>query len=275
MTNISIKLKHKIKVRKPVLDFDRDIPRFWFRDNPVITHGFNGFNLVIPEYERFFVRSVLRLKHCINDPELLEQINDFAAQEALHAKAHEDYFKWLEGKNYKFSRYLKWLKRYAAFSERMSTKKYNIAYTAAAEHFTATIGTLCLTESGLIDNMNPTMERFITWHSAEEIEHKAVAFDVMQAAGVGYFTRVFAYTIMMLDMFIWITIGTFMLVRQDKISLLKMFRYKRKFKKEVKGVNKRFRKLLFSYYRRDFHPNKSADLELAYEKLNKVGIDHE
>ena len=38
--------------------------------------------------------------------------------------------------------------------------------------------------------MDPETARFWRWHAAEELEHKAVAFDVLQEVGGGYLLRV-------------------------------------------------------------------------------------
>ena len=263
---------HPIPVRRPELDFSDSIPRFWFMNNPVVTHSFNAFNLLIPESEHYFVRSVKNFKHLIRDPALRQQIKGFTAQESLHAKAHEDYFEWMKRKGYRLDRYLKILRAYIKFSERMGTAKYNLAATAAAEHYTAAIGTLLLTEPKLVKDMDPTMKRFITWHSVEEIEHKAVAFDILKIADVSNFTRLLAYIIVSFDILLFTSIGILMLSRQDGISALQMYHYKRAFRKEVPGVSKRFRKMIFAYFRSDFHPNQTDNLAHAHHELEQTGI---
>jgi len=42
-----------IPIRQPAFDFNANIPRYWFGDNPVVTHNFNGYNLLFPEFERW------------------------------------------------------------------------------------------------------------------------------------------------------------------------------------------------------------------------------
>ncbi|MCA9604071.1 MAG: metal-dependent hydrolase, partial [Myxococcales bacterium] len=59
-----------IRVRKMDFPFaDADVPRWWFHDNPLVTHGANGLNLLFPEGERFFIRSVKHYMDRIEDPE--------------------------------------------------------------------------------------------------------------------------------------------------------------------------------------------------------------
>jgi len=259
-------------VRTPEFIFDDTIARFWFAHNPVMTHGFNAFNLVIPEFERYFVRSVHRFVPSIQDPQLLDQVHGFTKQEVQHARVHEQYFDWMRDQGYKIDRYLALLAKYARWSERMNTARYNLASTAAAEHLTAIIGVLFLTEPGLDAGMHPVMKRFLTWHSVEEIEHKAVAYDVMRQAGTGYFMRIFVYTLTLLEMFVWIHAAIYMLARQDKLSLLAMYRYKRRYKKNMQGVSRRFLKYLFAYYRPGFHPCQDLPVTNLQECLHRAGV---
>lgn len=248
-----------LRVRNPGLIFHSDMPRFWFCDNPVITHGFNAFNLVIPEYERYFVRSVNHYRKQIKSASLSTQMQGFAGQESMHAKVHEDYFVWLRSKGYRIDGYLGLLGKYALFSERMYSPRFNLAATAAAEHFTATLGAIFLNATNLHKQMEPTMYQFVAWHAAEELEHKSVAYDVLQQVKIGYFVRVVAFTITLLEVFIWINAATYMLAKQDKLSLCRMYQYKRQFRKEFKGLNWIFLKKLLTYYRPGFHPGRAKD----------------
>lgn len=264
---------YQIKARHPEFDFDSEIPKYWFNDNPVITHNFNGYNLLFPEFERFFVRSVLYFKDQVNDEVLQEQIKGFVGQETKHAQAHEDYFKVLERQGYKITRFLRWYKRYASFIERMATPKLRLSLTAAAEHYTATIAGIVLSHPELLENVNPTMKKLVVWHSAEEVEHRSVAFDVMTAVGVNYPTRILAFLMTSLDMLLWSTLSTIMLLWQDKISPLRSFKYKRQYNKEFKGIKKQMRHALLSYFRKDFHPSDFNYLKEAHAQLKQVGIN--
>ncbi len=265
--------KHTINIRLPKFDFDAEIPRYWFNDNPVITHNFNGYNLLFPEFERFFVRSVLHFKNQISDTDLLEQINAFSAQETNHSLAHQAYFKVLKRQGYKINRFLKWYKRYARFLEYMAHPKLRLALTAAAEHYTATIAGIVLTHPELLDNVNPTMKKLLVWHSAEEVEHRCVAFDVMQAVGVSNRLRILAFLMTTFDMLLWSTLSSAMLLWQDRISPISAFRHKLKYNQQFKGINKTTRHSLLAYFRKDFHPSNVDFLEQAHRALKQVGID--
>ncbi len=228
---------------------------------------------MFPEFERFFVRSVLYFKDQINDETLLSQINQFAHQESKHAQVHERYFIVLEQQGYKITTFLRRYKRYASFIESMATPKLRLALTAAAEHYTASIAGIVFNNPELLEDINPVMKKLVVWHSTEEIEHRSVAFDVMQAVGVNYPTRILAFFMTSIDMLLWSTLSSLMLLRQDKISLLKSFKYKRQFSRQFTGVNKQMRKMLLAYLRKDFHPSDYDFLKEAHAHLQQVGID--
>lgn len=261
-----------IIVRQPEFDFDDEIPRYWFNDNPVITHNFNGYNLLFPEFERFFVRAVLHFKDDIHNTRLLKQIEGFTAQETNHAYAHQAYFKVLQRQGYKITRFLHWYKRYARFIEYMANPKLRLALTAAAEHYTATIAGIVLSHPELLENVNPTMRKLVVWHSAEEVEHRSVAFDVMKAVGVNNPTRILAFLMTSFDMLLWSTLSTTMLLWQDRVSPLKAIRYKRQYKQQFPGINKLMRRTLLAYLRKDFHPSEFDFLKEARARLKQVGI---
>lgn len=269
----SMAYKNTITVRRPKFDFEREIPKHWFGNNPVVTHNFNGYNLLFPEFERFFVRSVLYYKPIIKSEELLGQVKSFVGQESMHAQGHEEYFSVLRRQGYKIDRFLRLYKRYAAFIESMAAPKLRIALTAAAEHYTATIAGVLVSNSELIEDVDPTMKKLMVWHSAEEIEHRSVAFDVMKIAGVNYPLRILAFLMTSFDMLLWTTLGSLMFLRQDRISLFKSFKYKQEFRKKSVSANKQFKRSLFAYFRRDFHPSQYDYVKEANKQLKEVGIN--
>src|SRR5262245_21497450 len=84
-----------LQVRRMSLDF-RGVPRVWLDGDLVATHVVNAVNLLFPDGERFFVRSVAYHLDRITDPALRAQVKAFAGQEAEHCNAHEAYFATLE-----------------------------------------------------------------------------------------------------------------------------------------------------------------------------------
>ncbi|HHH29318.1 MAG TPA: metal-dependent hydrolase, partial [Polyangiaceae bacterium] len=79
-----------IRVRRMDFPFaDAQIPKWWFKNNPLITHASNGLNLLFPKGEQFFIRSVKHYLDDIDDPDLLARIKGFFGQEGRHGHEHQ------------------------------------------------------------------------------------------------------------------------------------------------------------------------------------------
>lgn len=168
------------------------VPQYWFADNPIITHVENAFSILIPPGERFFIRSVRHYEDRVSDPEVKDLIRAFIQQEGLHTRAHNEL-------NLSFARFgvdvereIAYADRYIARLERRLPMKVQLGVTAFLEHLTATGAHMLFMEPKIANLMHPEMLRFWRWHAAEELEHKAVAFDLFRAVGGGYLLRVFS-----------------------------------------------------------------------------------
>ncbi|CAN5482374.1 hypothetical protein BH11MYX1_BH11MYX1_27200 [soil metagenome] len=255
--------------RDPAIDFS-DVPRHWMANNPVATAITNGINLLFPHGERFFVRSVHRYAKQITDPELQKQVKAFFKQEGHHSSAHDDFNQRLRSQGIEIDRFLA---RYATISRWLEAKlgsKLNLAGTAAAEHFTAIMAEGAFA-SGTFDLMHPTMQKLLAWHAAEEIEHKAVAFDVLQAVDDSYALRMagLAYaTTLLAGFWLWSAVG---LVQQEQLGWrglrenMQKMQVKRSAQTTHGGpvVSRVFWRGIREYIRRDFHPRDNANEHLA------------
>lgn len=266
---------HEIPVRKPDLDFDTTIPHHWFAGRALMSHIFNGFNLVFPDGERFFIRSVRDHLPRIADPELQRQVKGFFGQEAHHAAEHESYFDILEAQGYEIRPLLRRFRHFMAWSNRWMPARLRLAMTAGAEHYTATMGALAF-EDPLLDDAHPTMHKLIIWHATEEIEHKAVAFDVLRATHPSYLLRMAGFALATLSLLGWATAGTRMLVRADlragRLDRATLRAERRELRARQREFGPKFLAQLRRYLRRDFHPNETDELPLAYQRLAEVGL---
>lgn len=155
----------------------------WFDGHPFKTAWFNAMSITFPLGEKFFIDSVRHFADDVHDPKLLADIRRFCGQEGFHRREHDRYnrelcarrgydFAWLEGR----------LENNIARAERLLSPLQRLAVTAALEHITAIMAESALGAdapmSGVVD---PAMQSLWNWHAAEEMEHKAVAFDVYRA----------------------------------------------------------------------------------------------
>ena len=206
-----------IVVRDLDVDFAQ-VPRHWLASHPVATAISNGINMLFPHGERFFVRSVNHFLPRITDPELRAQIKGFFGQEGRHARAHDQFNQILRAQGFEIDRFLDGYKRLASWLEAHTPPKLNLAVTAAAEHFTAILAEGAFTRN-ILDAAAPEMRQLLAWHAAEEIEHKAVAFDVLRAVDPSYALRILglAYATATLGGF-WLW-GALTLMRQDRVKI--------------------------------------------------------
>jgi predicted metal-dependent hydrolase len=252
------------------VDFSR-VPRHWMANNATATAISNGVNLLFPHGERFFVRSVKHFLDQIDDPVLRAAIKGFFGQEGRHAHAHDRVNAILRAQGYEVDRFLASYQRVASFIEAHTPPKLNLAITAAMEHFTAILAEGAF-KHGILDLAVPEMRQLLAWHAAEEIEHKAVAFDVLQTIDPSYALRMagLAYATVLLGGF-WIW-GTASLLRQERIGGLGAVRQLREQGRRDPIVRRVFLRGIREYIRKSFHPNQNPNGELAVAWMSARGM---
>jgi len=169
-----------------------EVPQYWFDQNPILTHVENAFSILIPPGERFFIRSVRHFEERASDPEQRALIRAFVQQEGLHSRAHQDFNAALSRHGIDVERELAEADRAIARLERWLPARMRLGATVFLEHLTATGAHTLFAAPWVADLMHPEMARFWRWHAVEELEHKAVAFDLLREVGGGYLLRVFS-----------------------------------------------------------------------------------
>lgn len=169
----------------PVLPTRRDL-RFelppervkdWFQDSPHLSHFVNTFSLFLPVGERFFIDSVRRLRHHIDDPQLQQAVTAFIGQEAMHGREHDEFNRALMAalpQTAAIERFVAAVLR----AVRRLPPSFRLSGTIALEHFTAILAHALLSDPRVLAGAEPHYARMLTWHALEETEHKSVAFDV-------------------------------------------------------------------------------------------------
>lgn len=185
-TRSNLDIAHR---KPPVGPFDK-LPRYWVSGHRGMTIFQNIFSMVIPEGEKFFVRSVMRVKDQVKDPELLEDMRAFGKQEAYHAKAHIEFNNAIQKHGYDVDGFTRSTKRFFNLVEKFLPAKVGLALTVFLEHITALGAESAHRYPELNEDWPIEAKEFWEWHAIEEMEHKSVAFDVLTEVGGGYFTRV-------------------------------------------------------------------------------------
>jgi uncharacterized protein len=259
-----------IRPRSPRFDFDA-VPRHWFANSMIGTAFANGLNLLFPAGERFFVRSVRHYLDRIDDPKLREDVKGFSGQEGLHAYAHERQFEALEKQGFVIRPFLRFYEAFAyGFVEKVAPAQLCLAATAACEHFTATMATNALAREagGALLLKEPTMRALLLWHAVEEIEHRAVAFDVLNEVNPSYELRVAGLAVATSMLFTLWMAGAATLIAQDRPKVARLKReFRARKERKTKFQSPDFGAAIRAYLRRDFHPledTRGDELARAY-----------
>ena len=258
-----------ITVRKPAFSFGPDFPRYWQGGSPLGTCISDGLNFVFPAGERFFIRSVRHYLPQITDPTLRARVDAFIGQEAQHQRIHLAAFEALDAHGVEFRSHLAWYEGLAyGRIEPYSPPALRLATTAALEHLTATFGELALSTE-LLDRAHPTMAAVLRWHAAEEIEHRDVAYDVLQQVNPSYLPRVAGLGMALFTLALFWTAGFRHLYRQvpaaDKAAPDPGAAFARDFWGR-RGPG--FLRAVAAYLRPRFHPNDAKTDHLATHFLS-------
>ena len=156
------------------------IRRHYFANSPVMSHLLTALSSTFPIGEQFFVHSVRNVRDKVKDENLQAQIAAFIGQEAMHSKAHAEFNAAWRSDDYNLDRFQAWLARKDDYVKNLHPK-IQLAITCAFEHFTALLGGYILRHPEVLATLDEDAAKLWVWHAIEEIEHRAVAFDVYQA----------------------------------------------------------------------------------------------
>jgi predicted metal-dependent hydrolase len=174
-----------IQPRDRAHEISDSLARDWFDNHPFKTAWFNAMSITFPLGEKFFIDSVRHYAPRIEDPKLQAEIRGFCGQEGFHRREHDRYNRTLcRLRGYDLDYLEGRLERNIARAKKLLSPLEQLAVTAALEHITAIMAEASLNpQAPLLQSGDPAMQALWDWHAAEEMEHKAVAFDVYRAVG--------------------------------------------------------------------------------------------
>lgn len=180
--------------KSPDFDLDGDIPKYWLNNDPFKTRFFDAMSLLFPEGEKFFITCVRDYRDQITDPELSRQVKDFMYQEGQHGIVHTQFNNRVKAQGVEVDRILQKQKDIMfGFFRKHFPRSFTLGQTAAAEHLTALMAHGFFNDN-MFDKADPRIRAMYAWHAVEEIEHKAVAYDVLtKVAKANYFTRILSF----------------------------------------------------------------------------------
>ncbi len=159
--NTALKSDQKIFRRNVELTYDHHKSySFYYEENPVVTSLFVVLSAMFPAGEMFFIESIRNVRNQIKDEKLLEDIKAFIAQEAFHSREHKTLNNHLIHSNY---------------PEVVEIEAKTKARLDKLRQLSA--------DSLIKAKTTQESRNLWEWHALEELEHKSVAFDVLNAIG--------------------------------------------------------------------------------------------
>jgi uncharacterized protein len=175
----------RVKLRRIKFEFGEPTPmvRHFANNDLVFSHLIAILSMSFPPGEELFIRSVRRYSDQITDPALRQQIRGFIGQEMSHGQEHRSLNDKLVEIGYS-TRFMNAIFKPIQRLEEWLPSLMPLAMTAAAEHFTAILAERILSNQEVQDMAHdPEVKNLLMWHALEEVEHKAVAFDVYKTVG--------------------------------------------------------------------------------------------
>ncbi|MDQ8036784.1 MAG: metal-dependent hydrolase [Pedobacter sp.] len=250
--------------------FPADSRRYFFDDNAFASMFFATLSGFFPPGERFFVESVRHYRDRISDPVMKAKISGFIGQEAIHGREHDRLNEMLTRRGIKVWFADRAVKVGLGFLEKFSPSQ-QLACTIFMEHFTALLAEQLLTDERFRARADAEIIPLWMWHAVEELEHKAVAYDVYQQVSGSYAHRVLAVpltavalTPMVVASMAWLLNAEGQIFNREDRARGWKFLFARR------GFVARIMPKMGDFLARDFHPDNHDTTALVQEWQDKL-----
>ncbi|MFN2099987.1 metal-dependent hydrolase [Altererythrobacter sp. MF3-039] len=151
----------------------------WSDNSELFAIFANAFNLHVPYFEQYLVRTIVRAIKRMDDPALVADAKAIIGQEAHHAHSFKAFNRVLARRYPQAKRLESEAKAFFKAHEKDDSFKEMVGFTAGYETFTFLAGMIFLEKyEEWFSNSDPAVKAMWVWHQVEEVEHGAVAFDV-------------------------------------------------------------------------------------------------
>jgi predicted metal-dependent hydrolase len=244
-----------LEVRNIKFELSEQLSKDWLDNDPFKTAFFNALSMSFPAGERFFIDSVRYYQDEVKDPKLKKEMSRFFGQEGMHTREHRRYNQMLcDLRGYSREKMEGRTEKMVRLGKEKLPQVAQLAATCGVEHLTAILADKIL-NGWMLSGVDPQIRSLWEWHSAEELEHKSVAFDVYIDVGGAYQARKLTLRMFTIH-FLWnLLANTAYMLRKDK-KLWKWSTLKSGFKFLFAngGVLREFRGDYLMYFDADFHP---------------------
>lgn len=274
------KTNNRVNIRKVNFNLGKNLKHHYFKDNIFSTHLVNSFHIIFPEGEKFFIRSCKKYLSKIEDKKLKTDVLAFMGQEGIHSREHNKFWHYLEEQGFDVQTYTNFFNKtvfdgvepgiYKVLGEEMGSK-FCLSLTAGLEHYTALLAEVVFENMDEFEHCPEEMKHLIQWHAAEEVEHKSVAYDLLNYVDNGYALRASGFILASTLLLFYAAGGQVYFIAQDKER--KNAELPKQFLAFMKSLGspmvKKFFKNAGDYLKTDFHPDNTDNYHLASTYFEK------
>ncbi len=248
----------QLNARTLNISYPQTLSRHWVQDNAYATAFFNSLSVVFPHGEAFMIRSVAPWRSKATEA-LHHQITGFIQQEAGHSHEHDVMNDAITKSGYNIAPLERAIRQFVA-AFRSSSATTRLGATMCIEHITAIVAAEILANDSHLAQCSDEMRAVWLWHSLEEVEHKAVAFDVWHHATRDWssWRRWMVRSAMMIaisaSFFVNRTRGQIELLRQDGLSTWPALRGMIRFGFSKGGIGRNILRPWAQFLKPRFHP---------------------
>ncbi len=234
-----------------------------YYESDIHAYHFQAVALFLPSLEKMLVLSLRKALPLVENAQLRQEIASLVAQESIHGAEFNRYNhaslhnaeKTIVTDAYGMKCF-----RFIASMIHHISPTFHFALSAAGEHFTAISAELFLKDTRWFATVPPEYSALWRWHCIEELEHKAVAFDVYQSLNGRYTTRISAMLLMTVA-FNWLYLVAIFKIAKHNKKLFDFSFYKRMlhFYWGKHGLMRSLLTAYCQYFKPRFHPETHID----------------
>ena len=269
-----IQSKPRMHVRPFRAKREQQAARHWVRGDMFATAFLNALSVVFPRGEAFMIEALIPWKDRA-DGQLAKDIATFITQEAAHSREHIGFNKAIIDAGYDIEALDRAIKQFVSFFSGCG-EVTKLGATMCIEHLTAIVAAEILKNREHLEGTDLELRKLWLWHAIEEVEHKAVAFDVWMFATREWsgtrrwLTRSALLLAVSLSFFVNRTRGQVELLQQDGLSKPKAWWLCIRHGFARGAIGRNVMRPWAEFFRPGFHPHQIDDRELLVRGENML-----
>jgi predicted metal-dependent hydrolase len=244
-----------------------DLSGAWCNANAVTSSVMEAISFATPVLENFFIHTVAECMPGKQDAELHQRCRSFMYEESTHTRAHKKFNASLLDYLCQAPPGAALLQAIMVGARKHVTLSCRLLYVVALEHFAAVLSKRYLTLHGDWEIGSAYAKELFEQHAREEMGHRSVVFDLwMQQESIGRVARSLVVLSILFAGGVYISVAVPWIVHRKNGkrvagTLAALAAYALKSRPIAHGAT--LLRELFSFARRDFHPDGPSGAQFA------------